>query len=72
MKLLGKEDLLHLLDSFREVRDKSYELKNSKPDDFSLEKFLSDNKPELPQTFARTTPFLTHKIFNSYHSETRR
>ncbi|HXC35866.1 MAG TPA: aminomethyl-transferring glycine dehydrogenase, partial [Candidatus Acidoferrales bacterium] len=26
--------------------------------------------PEIPEKFRRTSPFLTHKVFNSYHSET--
>ena len=65
-----KKDLLNLLDAFREVRDKSYDLKNPKLDDFSLETFLSHAKLELPQTFVRTSPYLQHPIFNRYHSET--
>ena len=28
------------------------------------------NEREIASHFARTTPFLTHKVFNSYHSET--
>ena len=66
----SKEDLLNLLDAFREVRDKSYDVKNPKPDDFSLEGFLSQAKLELSQHFVRTSPFLQHAVFNRYHSET--
>jgi glycine dehydrogenase len=66
----SKEELLGLLDAFREVRDKSYDLKNPKPDDFSLENFLSDAKVELPAVFIRTSKFLQHSAFNRYHSET--
>lgn len=36
---------------------------------FSLEEFSKTVQPIIPTEFARSTPFLTHEIFNRYHSE---
>jgi glycine dehydrogenase len=36
----------------------------------SIEELAKDAQPNIPAKFHRTSPFLTHKVFNSYHSET--
>jgi glycine dehydrogenase len=40
------------------------------PEPFVLEKSLDKIKLAIPEHLVRTSPFLTHKVFNSYHSET--
>ena len=36
---------------------------------FSLEDLVNQSDPVIPSPLQRTTPFLTHEIFNQYHSE---
>jgi len=43
---------------------------NIGPVDFSLEELVEQPGPVIPSSLARTTPFLTHAVFNRYHSET--
>ncbi len=39
---------------------------------FDLKKInLKKNNEEIDKAYARTTKFMTHKVFNSYHSETK-
>ncbi|HLL81137.1 MAG TPA: aminomethyl-transferring glycine dehydrogenase, partial [Longimicrobium sp.] len=42
----------------------------AKPLGFTLDELGKDLKSTLPEGVRRTTPFLTHPVFNSYHSET--
>jgi len=37
---------------------------------FSAAQFAADAKVSYPTAFARTSPYLTHAVFNRYHSET--
>jgi len=54
------QDLLDLLHIFA-----------SKPGlNFTLEDLAASVKPEFQEPFARTSPYLTHAVFNTYHSET--
>ncbi|WP_257456373.1 aminomethyl-transferring glycine dehydrogenase [Archangium lipolyticum] len=41
-----------------------------KPLGFTLEELGAELRSTLPEGLRRTTPFLTHPVFNSYHSET--
>jgi len=54
------EDLRALLEIFNVDR----------PVDVSLEELAEQPGPVIPASLARTTPFLTHAVFNRYHSET--
>ena len=54
------EDLRALLQIFNSDR----------PVDLSLEELADQPLPVIPASLARTTPFLTHAVFNRYHSET--
>ena len=36
----------------------------------SIEELAKAVSADIPETFRRTSPFLAHKVFNSYHSET--
>ncbi|WP_309897315.1 aminomethyl-transferring glycine dehydrogenase [Archangium sp.] len=42
----------------------------AKPLGFTLDELGKDLKSTLPEGLRRSTPFLTHPVFNSYHSET--
>jgi len=42
----------------------------AKPLGFTLDELGKDLKSTLPEALRRSTPFLTHPVFNSYHSET--
>ncbi len=42
----------------------------AKPLGFTLEELGKELRSTLPQDLRRTSPFLTHQVFNSYHSET--
>jgi glycine dehydrogenase len=42
----------------------------AKPLGFTLDELGKDLKSTLPEPLRRTSPFLTHQVFNSYHSET--
>ncbi|MEO0969168.1 MAG: aminomethyl-transferring glycine dehydrogenase [Cyanobacteria bacterium J06639_18] len=59
-------DLIDLWEIFSRVSD---------CESFSSEELLTDSsiqklKSVIPHNLTRTTPFLTHPVFNSYHSET--
>jgi glycine dehydrogenase len=54
------EDLAQLLRCFAQGADLQ----------FSLEDLANTLAPSIAPTFQRQTPFLTHAVFNSYHSET--
>ncbi|REG35693.1 glycine dehydrogenase (decarboxylating) [Archangium gephyra] len=41
-----------------------------KPLGFTLEELGKDVQSTLPEGLRRTSPYLTHQVFNSYHSET--
>ena len=36
----------------------------------TIDRLLAVNNPGLPETFSRSTSYLSHPVFNSYHSET--
>ncbi|HZH14801.1 MAG TPA: aminomethyl-transferring glycine dehydrogenase [Archangium sp.] len=42
----------------------------AKPLGFTLEELGKDVQSSLPEALRRTSPYLTHQVFNSYHSET--
>ncbi|HEX8819900.1 MAG TPA: aminomethyl-transferring glycine dehydrogenase [Archangium sp.] len=42
----------------------------AKPLGFTLDELGKDLKSTLPEALRRTSPYLTHQVFNSYHSET--
>lgn len=43
---------------------------NKKISDSELATILADTKIDFPENFIRTTPFMEHSVFNTYHSET--
>jgi glycine dehydrogenase len=53
---ISKEDVGSLLDAFGASAD--------------LESVAAQTPSSLPQALQRTTPFLTHPVFNSHQSET--
>jgi glycine dehydrogenase len=57
---VAEDDLNTLLQVFNDNR----------PPSFTLDELAPQAGFELPAEFARTTPFLTHPVFNRYHSET--
>jgi glycine dehydrogenase len=67
---VNMQHLFRLLQIFREVRDKHCELKAAGPNGFSLEACVRSNKLEFPPELVRTSRYLTHPVFNRYHSET--
>ena len=53
------EDLQHLLAIFNGGREVAFDLEQ-----------LADKEAKFDAPFGRTSPFLTHPVFNKYHSET--
>src|SRR5204863_9651256 len=52
-----KDDLLDIIQVFSKDSDRKFDL-------------LTTDKPTVPQKFVRTSQFMQHQVFNSYHSET--
>jgi glycine dehydrogenase len=52
-----KDDLLDIIQVFSKDSDRKFDL-------------LATDKPTVPQKFVRTSQFMQHQVFNSYHSET--
>ncbi len=40
------------------------------PASFSLDDLVAEGLPQIPASLQRTSPYLTHPVFSSYHSET--
>jgi glycine dehydrogenase len=57
-----QEDVLNILSVFGQLTDNSL---------VSATFDVDDNLTNIPSTVTRTSEFLTHPVFNSYHSETR-
>ncbi|HXD01627.1 MAG TPA: aminomethyl-transferring glycine dehydrogenase, partial [Verrucomicrobiae bacterium] len=61
------------LDETTTLKDLDYLLQAFVPDGpigFYVADMAHDRLSAIPQQLARNSPFLTHKVFNSYHSET--
>jgi glycine dehydrogenase len=57
--------------SEKDVEDLLAVFNGGQPVDFTLESLTAAEVAEvIEQKFARTSPYLTHPVFNSYHSET--
>jgi glycine dehydrogenase len=57
--------------SEKDVEDLLAVFNGGQPVDFTLESLTAAEVAEvIEQKFARTSPYLTHHVFNSYHSET--
>jgi glycine dehydrogenase len=57
---VGGDDITNLLASFNGGKDP----------DFGIEDLASGADPRYDERFNRTTPFLTHPVFNKHHAET--
>ncbi|MGB8702098.1 MAG: aminomethyl-transferring glycine dehydrogenase [Thermosynechococcaceae cyanobacterium] len=56
--------------SLQDVQDIWAVFAGDRPLPFDLEELAVDLDTDLPAPFARTSPYLTHPVFNQYHSET--
>ena len=56
------EDIQEILDLMASVK---------KGEGQDINKLIEHTSPEVPEKFARKSDFLTHTVFNSYHSETK-
>jgi glycine dehydrogenase len=56
--------------SAEDLRDLLEVFNGSHPLPFSLEELASQGTSDAPSPLRRTSPFLTHPVFNRYHSET--
>ncbi len=57
---VGSDDITNLLAAFNGGKDP----------DFGIEDLASGADPRYDERFNRTTPFLTHPVFNKHHAET--
>ncbi|KAF8469199.1 glycine cleavage system P-protein-domain-containing protein [Kalaharituber pfeilii] len=64
-------DMIKILSAFNMVAKSPFEITDSSLVSISNELKISHTQPAtIPEKFRRTTSYLTHPVFNTYHSET--
>jgi len=73
LRVIGESSIVFALDETvteADVSDLLVSFNGGRSLDFSLEEVLSTTDSRYDERFKRTTPFMTHPVFNTHHAET--